>query len=109
MFGRIFMAMIVALALALGPLAMPGEAAMAAAPAHHGDMAGAGHCDERQQPDHRDQAAKGCCVAGCMAVAALPAPSAELAALPEGRERPAPDRFRRGYLGEIATPPPRTA
>jgi hypothetical protein len=108
----LFLAMVMALALALGPLAMPSGQAMAAAPAaHHAAMASAGHCDEQGQPDRRDhpaKAAKTCCV-GCIAVANLPAPPAEPAAMPRLRERPAPDRFRLGYLGEIATPPPRVA
>ncbi len=110
MFGRIFLAMIMALALALGPLAMPGQA-MAAAPApHHGATAAAmDHCDEQPQPDRPDKTDNSCCVAGCMAIAALPAPRLEPAALPAQRERLAPDRFRLGYLGEIATPPPRSA
>ena len=108
-FGRIFPAMIMGLALALGLLAMP--EAQATPSAHHGAMAGAEHCDQQQppQPGQQDKAEKPCCVAGCMAVAALPAPVLETAALPGLRERPAPDRFRLGYLGEIATPPPRLA
>lgn len=111
MFGRILLAMIMALALALGPMAIPGgEAMAAAAPAHHGDEMAAAmdHCDEQQQPDRQDKADNSCCVAGCMAVAALPAPALEPTVLSAARDRPAPDRFRLGYLGEIATPPPRT-
>lgn len=103
--------MIVVLALMLGPLALPAGQAVAAPPtSHHGDVTAIDHCDEEQQQEHRrNKADEGCCVAGCMAVAALHAPPAEPTAMPASRERPAPDRFRLGYLGEIATPPPRTA
>jgi hypothetical protein len=114
---RFFLTAIFALAMALGPLAMPGEVAMAAAPASHHGMTGGGmvvaeHCPDQPQRDRQDregQADKGCCIAGCMAVAAFPTPAFEPARLPASRERPAPDRFRLGYLGEIATPPPRSA
>lgn len=114
---RIFMMLAMALALLSAPLGMPAKAsghdAMAAAPvAHHGDMASPDHCDEQSQPDQPDRqgkADKSCCAAGCMAVAALPSPELEPAALPGLRERPAPDRIRLGHLGEIATPPPRPA
>ena len=108
MFGRFFLAMIMALALTLGPLAMPAGKATAAA-AHHGEMATTDHCDQQPQPDRQDRADKDCCVAGCTAVAVLLVPALESAALPGLRERPAPDHFRLGYLGEIATPPPRFA
>ena len=108
-FRRLFL-MLVGLAMALAPLGMAPMAAMAAAPAsHHGAMASAGHCDEQGQPQKQERhhrADQGCCMAGCMA-ASLPAPGAEPLLPAASRQRPAPDRFRLGYLGEIATPPPR--
>ena len=98
--------MIAVLALALGPLAMPAEMAMAAAP----QMSAMDHCDEQPQPEpaRHDQTGKSCCV-GCIAVAGLAGPMLDGAVLHGSRERPGPDRFRLGYLGEIATPPPRSA
>lgn len=110
-FGRIFLAMIMALALALGPLAMPGAEAQATPSTHHGEMAGGEHCDDRQppKPGQQDKADKMCCVAGCMAVAALPTPVLDTPAITGLRQCPAPDRIGLGYLGEIATPPPRPA
>lgn len=107
------MAMVVALALALGPIAMPAmaEAATAAPAAHHGGQAGADHCDEQGQADRQDRqdkAAKDCCVAMCVAVV-VPAGAAELPDYHPARERPVSDLYRLGYLGEIATPPPRAA
>jgi len=105
---RFVFAMLIAFAMAMAPLAMPIGAAQAAQPMHHGGMAKTEHCgDTKPQPSHHDQADKSCCVAGCMALAALPSPSAEAVMPASSRERPQRDRFRRGYLGEIATPPPR--
>ena len=102
---RFLFAMLIAMALAMTPLAMPMGEAMAA-PGHHA-TAKAVHCPDAPKPGHHTQADKSCCVAGCMALAMLPAPAGEPAMAAGSRERPQPDRFRRGYLGEIATPPPR--
>lgn len=106
---RLFLSMVVAMALAFAPFAMPvGEAHAAVATGHHQGMATAGHCDDAPAPakaDHHKE--KPCCTAGCMAAAMIP-PTGEVAAiLPHATERPGLDRFRRGFLGEIATPPPR--
>jgi hypothetical protein len=107
--ARLLFATLIAFAMALAPLAMPAGAAAMAAPAHHGTMAKAGHCPDAPRPSHHQGADKGCCVAGCMALALLPALAADPAGAGEPREWPGPDRFRLGYLGEIATPPPRPA
>lgn len=114
---RLF-ALLFAIAMTLAPLGMPAmaEAASPPAAAHHGAMAGTEHCDDQPQPDrhqekHQSQhqggaADKSCCAAMCVAVV-VPSGAAQLPAYHGPRERPAPDRFRLGYLGEIATPPPR--
>src|SRR5262245_14124454 len=107
--ARLLFAMLIAFAMALAPLAMPAGEAMAAQPAHHGAMAKAGHCPEAPMPSHHNQADKSGCVAGCMALANLPMRGLDAAMPASSRERPATDQFRRGYLGEIATPPPRLA
>ncbi len=112
---RLLFSMLVAMALAFAPFAMPvGEASAAPAAAHHEGMAQAGHCDEMPAPaksgDHSDKHKdKPCCTAGCMAAAMLPATAEGVAALPHATERPGLDLFYRGFLGEIATPPPRLA
>lgn len=113
---RLFLTVLMALALTLGSLAMPGGAAMAAPLVPHHDPVdaeamGPGHCDEPQPAESQDgggKAAKGCCVAGCVAVADLPGASLGSGTVPGLRLRLARDRFRLGYIGEIATPPPRT-
>ena len=110
---RLLFLTLIALAMALAPLAMPVGEAMAAQhgtmAGHHQAMGNAGHCPDTPRPCHQQQAEKSCCVAGCMALAALPAPADGPTLHAATRERPAPDHFRRGYLGEIATPPPRLA
>jgi len=110
---RLLCLTLIALAMALAPLAMPVGEVMAAQngtmAGHHQAMGNAGHCPEAPKPSHHQQAEKSCCVAGCMALAALPVPVDEPALHTATRERPAPDHFRRGYLSEIATPPPRLA
>jgi len=99
--------------MTLAPLGMPAmaEAASPPAAAHQGAMAGSAHCDEQQLPDrhqgkHHGAADKSCCAAMCVAVV-VPSGAADLPAYHGPRQRPAPDRFQLGHLGEIATPPPR--
>jgi hypothetical protein len=110
---RFIFSIMIAMALAFGPFAMPmGEASAAPMGGHHEGMAKAGHCDDQQAPaksdGHSDKhKEKPCCTAGCMAAAMLPAMGEPVAALPNSTERPGLDRFYRGFLGEIATPPPR--
>ena len=105
---RLLFLTLIAFAMALAPLAMPLGEAMAASAGHHQAM-NAGHCPDAPMPSHHQQSEKSCCVAGCMALAALPVPADEPAMIGRTIERPALDHFRRGYLGEIATPPPRLA
>ena len=102
--------MLVATALAFAPFAMPMGEASAAPAGHHESMAKASHCDDMPAPAKSDShKEKPCCAAGCMAAALLPAMTEGPAVLLDVTERPGLDRFYRGYLGEIATPPPRRA
>lgn len=128
---RRFFALLLALAMIAAPLGMPamaqmtvaepatqsrhgemagrGEGSQGSGHAQHGGKAAGGHCDEQQTPDHQGKAAdKSCCVAMCVAVV-VPAAAAELPAHHAVRERPASDLDPRGFLGEVATPPPRLA
>lgn len=109
---RILLACLIAMAMAFAPFAMPmGEARAAATTGHHSEMMQAEHCDGQDAPaqpgQHESQKEKPCCVAGCMAAAMLPAIGDEAVEPAVSVERPGLDRFYRGYLGEIATPPPR--
>jgi hypothetical protein len=107
---RLLLTMLLAAAMCFAPLAM--GSAMAAAPAHHGPMAQhgdtAGHCPDKSDHGKPAKAAEqGCCAAMCLGVAIAPAAPGQPPAFASINARPAPDRFRRGFLGEIATPPPR--
>ena len=107
-FRRLVASLLLAIAMMVAPLGVPAMAEASAPVSHHGPMAGeGGHCDEQTQPDRPHKAAdKSCCAAMCLGVV-VPSGAAELPAYHAPRERPAPDRFRLGYLGEIATPPPK--
>ena len=107
---RLLLFMLVATALAFAPFAMPMGEAIAGPAGHHEGMARASHCDDMPAPAKSEKhKEKPCCAAGCMAAATLPAMVEAAVALPVVSELPALDRFHRGYLGEIATPPPRRA
>lgn len=110
MIVRRLFALLVVVAISFAPLAMPAmaEAAAPASP-HHEMMAGGGHCDQPQpQPDGHKAPEKNCCAAMCIAVV-VPSGSPELVQYHLSRARPASDLDRRGFLGEIATPPPKLA
>lgn len=105
---RTLFALFAALAVLFAPLSSPAYAAASVSDDHHAQMAADGHCKVKPTPDSKDPApAKSCCVATC----------ASLAVAPSGADRglepkPEPAIFtlathRLGYLGEIATPPPR--
>jgi len=107
--ARRLIALLVGLAIALAPFGMPAMAQAQVSSSHHGQMTGqaAGHCREHQAPsDHGKVADKDCCAAMCIAIT-LPAPFADLPAYHASRERPRSDIDRRGFIAEIATPPPR--
>jgi hypothetical protein len=102
--------MLIATALAFAPFAMPMGEAIAAPSGHHEGMKKAAHCDDMPAPAKSDgHKEKPCCTAGCMAAAMLPSMAEGAVALPHVTRRPGLDRFRRGQLAEIATPPPRFA
>jgi hypothetical protein len=107
---RLF-AILVAFALLFAP-SMTTAAMGGPASGHQMPMMDRGsHC---QMPvggssDHHKSDAKSCCVWMCMALAVRPQSAAAIGIVPQAPPRfsaaPAPV----GYLGEIATPPPRNA
>lgn len=106
-FRRLSALLLLAIAMTLAPLGMPAMAEAAAQAGDHAAMAGQGPCDDAPTPrDQHKGADKSCCAAMCVAVV-VPSGAAEPVAYHAPHNRPAPDRFRRGYLGEIATPPPK--
>ncbi len=105
--SRLF-ALIIALSLLLGPLAM--DHAMAAAPAaSHSQMADNGHCQPADEGKVDKAMSKPCCGAMCAAPAVVPdcMPCEQLFMRLSAIARPT--SFHRGVLTELATPPPRVA
>lgn len=85
-------------------------AVFAAVPDHHAQMMEAGHCKSLPSPDEDNKApAKSCCIAMCMAVAIAPSAPMPEPSIEHSSPSPALASVYLGYLGEIATPPPRLA
>jgi len=108
---RHFFAILFAVAMIFAPLAMPGGQAMAAPIAsHHDEAVTADHCGGTSDQGKPGKAVDhGCCVATCLGIAMAPASPDDPLAYVRIAPRPSADLFRRGFLGEIATPPPRLA
>lgn len=106
---RTLFALLLALAVLIAPAPSVMGAAMAASPDHHAQMAPDDHCATvPANSGAKDEApAKNCCVATCAAVAVAPSGSiGEIKSLVAPAVFPIATRPL-GYLGEIATPPPR--
>ena len=101
-----FLRILTLLALMLAPLGMPAMAEAVPPSSHHAAMKSGGDCEQQQPNQHHKAADKDCCVAMCIAVV-VPSSIADLPYYQASRKRPASDVQRRGFLGEIATPPPR--
>ena len=102
--SRLF-AMLIALSLLFGPLAM--DRAMAAAPPSHSQTTDDGHCPPADD-DKADKAMAGpCCAAMCATAAVVPGASASEPLFDRLPASPASANFHRGVLSEISTPPPR--
>lgn len=107
-------AVLAAVALLFAP-ALTGTAS--ATPAQHEmAMAGAsmqmmegGPCRSMPSADHGKGMAKNCCMAMCMAVAVAPSAPDELPTVTQAEATFTIPKSHKGYLGEIATPPPRAA
>ena len=104
---RLF-ALLLTFAMTFAPLGMPAMAEVTTPAAHQHSMANSGHCEQQKPNQHHKAVDKDCCVAMCIAVV-IPAGMAVLAYYHASRERPVSDLDRRGFLGEIATPPPKLA
>src|SRR5256885_1942962 len=83
----------------------------AATPHHHGvQMMEMGHCQTppSQSGDH-GKADKNCCISMCIALAVAPSAPTEAVELEHAATYFTVPQSWHGFLGEIATPPPRTA
>ena len=106
---RTLLAMLIALAVLFAPSAVAAQH-LASMPGHDMQMMEMGHCDAPPSNSDHGKGGKSCCVSMCTAIAITPGP-------PIGEvevEHAAATYFTgaaswHGYLGEIATPPPRAA
>ena len=98
------------IALVLMPIGM-GAAPALAAPDHHTMMttAGAGHCDEQQDPDQAPAQHQMDCTAACAAIAAPAAPVVAPTFKPTAPRTIGVAAPFTGIEPEIATPPPKFA
>ncbi|MBA3775930.1 MAG: hypothetical protein H0X11_05740 [Betaproteobacteria bacterium] len=106
---RPLFAILIAFAMSFAPFAMQAGSAMAATPSdHHSQMIEKGHCGGQSNEGKADKApGKACCVAMCTAIAVAQVSPTEPLAFSRSVERPGLVQFRRSYLTELATPPPR--
>ena len=101
--------MLLALAVLVAPSAVAAEH-MAMMPGHDMQLMEMGHCDAppSKNADH-DKSGKSCCILMCMAVAVTPeTPMSNVGVEHVATYFAVPTSWH-GYLGEIATPPPRNA
>lgn len=84
-------------------------ASATAMPGHDVQMMEMGHCSSSPAKDDGKVPVKSCCVAMCMAVAVEPATPARLNQVHYQAAYFAVPATWHGFLGEIATPPPRRA
>lgn len=100
--------MLIAVAMLSAPAAS-GAHAMAASGSQHQQMMPMGHCQSLPSDDHGKAPAENCCIAMCMAVAVAPTEPVQVAKQTSASAYFAAPQYWRGYLGELATPPPRSA
>jgi hypothetical protein len=108
---RRFLAIFIALAVLFAPSVTYAAMPMAAAPHHDMQMMDMGHCQmpPSKNSDHNKFDGKSCCISMCMAVAVAPSAPADGVEPNHPVTYFAAPQSWHGYLGEIATPPPRAA
>jgi hypothetical protein len=107
---RKLFAILVALAVLFAPSVTYASTPLAVAHDHAMPMMEMGHCQmpPSKSADH-SKADKNCCMAMCTALAVAPSAPAESTGPKHAQSYFAVPESWHGYLGEIATPPPRTA
>ena len=105
---RFILSLLAALALLLGPIAMPGSSAMAMDPGTvASDMNS--HCAEEPPVPAQQQAPENCCALGCAAIAAIGGAGVDPVALPSLPLQPPLADVGYGIDPDIQTPPPRSS
>jgi hypothetical protein len=108
---RKLFAILIALAVLIAPSVTYAAMPVAAAPHHDMRMMDMGHCQmlPSKSNDHDKTDGKSCCMSMCMAVAVAPFTPADAVEPKHSVAYFAVSQSWHGYLGEIATPPPRAA
>lgn len=107
---RPFLAIILAVVVLFASGLTGAAVASAATMNHDMQMMETGHCSSMPSKDDGKAPVKSCCIATCAATAAVvPSIPAELALLQQASATFPIPAAHDGYLGEIATPPPRHA
>jgi len=104
---RPFLAFAVTIAVLFASAFTGVAAASAAVPMHDMAMMEMGHCSSAPAKHDGKGMAKPCCIAMCMAVAIAPTAPEPLPLIIQAAATFQLPKSHVGYLGEIATPPPR--
>lgn len=105
--GALF-SMLIAVAMLFAPAASAAHF-MAASGHQNAQTMAMGHCQSLPTDTQGKAPAKSCCIAMCMAVAVAPAQPVKTALKVAAPTYFAAPQYWRGFLGELATPPPRIA
>lgn len=106
---RSLLAFVIMMAVLLASAVTGTAAASAATMNHDMQMMDMGHCSSSPTKEEGKAPVKSCCIAMCIAVAIEPTVPAQLGDIHHQATYFAVPTSWHGYLGEIATPPPRLA
>jgi len=106
---RSFLAFVIMMAVLFASAVTGTAAASAATMNHDTQMTEMGHCSSPPAKENGKAPVKSCCIALCMAVAVETAAPAQLGDIHHQATYFAVPASWHGFLGEIATPPPRLA
>lgn len=106
---RSLLAFAVMIAVLLASAVSGTATASAATMTHDMQMMEMGHCSSPPAKEDGKAPVKSCCIAMCMAVAIEPTAPAQRGDIPHQATYFAVPTSWHGFLGEIATPPPRLA
>lgn len=104
---RPFLAFAVTIAVLFASAFTGVAAASAVVPMHDNEMMAMGHCSSASSKHDSKGMTKQCCIAMCMAVAIAPTTPDRLPLIIQSAATFQLPKSHVGYLGEIATPPPR--
>lgn len=106
---RTLLCLLFGLAVLLAPAATGVAAAQAGVPDHQMQMTESSHCNSTPSGQHDGSAGKTCCISTYLGLTVAPAAPMAVASRPARTPVSFIRALHRPHLGEIATPPPRTA